>query len=693
MLGKLLRSCFCLAITALLLQIYATHPVWAQGGESTIKVSKVWDSSEQFDVPTRDSHIDARSEPGSIKLRRWDLLVDGPGEYVTGGRTETLSGTLRARKDFVIDDPNVFSAELYFFASGIPAGAEHTLWVNDKPLTYTNEGAHGYYSMQWDRVKIPVEYLKAGTNSFVFKDMSLWIEYSRQPNRSAKSEDSGVTWDYDALGPQNALDGEYIVRLGLERYAPQGEITSEYIDLASLTGSPVAPFATVKKLLLSAQTSCPSKTAVKLLTRVGSTPSFEGGHWTAWMMPADLPLNSPSAGGWRYAQWKAILTTQDPKQTPTLKSVTLEAELAAQPAANIEVTDIQNQTIIRTSYPFAYEAYVSGFANLYHTRDLIKDCKTDLERATVLAKWTRKQWEYGIDPADPIFNDCAPWDPAILIYLARQGYSPGYCVHVSLAYVGVCESVGLTARQFIRPDGCAEVWSNEAGKWVAMEVVPDPAFHYERNGIPQSGLDIHRLKAQKAGFDVLSVTEPPMSQDTPVFFGSFTKPAGKMGGFFGPGEVTGLFEGIFIPLRNNWITSNEPREAYHGVDYHEYDNYLWWAGDEAAPNVPWYSYRTDREGDFYWSLNQAELHPHAGQEPGVIEVDMATVTPTLNTFLVRVEGGEWQPVAPSALRTRNEGCATYTWKLHPGANTLEATTKNAAGFQGIVSKISLNYKP
>ena len=39
---------------------------------------------------------------------------------------------------------------------------------------------------------------------------------TRHPNRSAKSTDAGKIWDYDHLGPDGRLDGEYGVRVFLD---------------------------------------------------------------------------------------------------------------------------------------------------------------------------------------------------------------------------------------------------------------------------------------------------------------------------------------------------------------------------------------------------------------------------------------------------------------------------------------------
>ena len=70
---------------------------------------------------------------------------------------------------------------------------------------------------------MPADWLHEGENDVVFRSMdeSVWvllIESSRQPDRSAVSEDGGQTWRNDDLGWNNGCDGEYMVRLWLDQY-------------------------------------------------------------------------------------------------------------------------------------------------------------------------------------------------------------------------------------------------------------------------------------------------------------------------------------------------------------------------------------------------------------------------------------------------------------------------------------------
>jgi len=132
------------------------------------------------------------------------------------------------------------------------------------------------------------------------------------PNTSAKSLDGGATWDYDRVG-EDDFDGEYVVRLLLERYRRSGTIVSEVFDAAGEDGV-VKSRCAVRRLALGWAGDAPDGTAVSLRARTGSTPFYEGGNWSDWEVCE--PGRSLSEVRGRYLQWEATLTTEDPSRTP-----------------------------------------------------------------------------------------------------------------------------------------------------------------------------------------------------------------------------------------------------------------------------------------------------------------------------------------------------------------------------------------
>jgi hypothetical protein len=83
---------------------------------------------------------------------------------------------------------------------------------------------------------------------------------------------------------------------------------------------------------------------------------------------------------------------------------------------------------------------------------------------------------------------------------------------------------------------------------------------------------------------------------------------------------------------------------------------------------------TARRADVEWTINTVRIAAAAGAREGVLEVKLATVTPYLETFLVRVEGGAWR-----------ESGAEVEWRVHGGVNRLEARVRNTSGVEGAVT--------
>src|SRR5205823_6469628 len=87
-------------------------------------------------------------------------------------------------------------------------------------------------STGWTRATVPVDLLKVGGNDVYFSGGgSLLVEPSKKPGRSFKSTDAGRTWTTHNLTGKGNLEGEYVVRLRLGRYAPSGWAMSPVIDL------------------------------------------------------------------------------------------------------------------------------------------------------------------------------------------------------------------------------------------------------------------------------------------------------------------------------------------------------------------------------------------------------------------------------------------------------------------------------
>ena len=70
-----------------------------------------------------------------------------------------------------------------------------------------------------------------------------------------------------------------------------------------------------------------------------------------------------------------------------------------------------------------------------------------------------------------------------------------------------------------------------------------------------------------------------------------------------------------------------------------------------------------------------------GAREGTLAVQMGTVTPNFETFLVNVDSKGWKPAG-----------GEFGWELSPGRNRLEMRTRNVSGVEGPVSWLEVEKK-
>ncbi|MBS7610585.1 hypothetical protein KEJ19_08585, partial [Candidatus Bathyarchaeota archaeon] len=227
-----------------------------------LKLLKEFGTRKEFEEAMRDRGIELTDD--GVRLTRYVIIADEIGR-INSRTFERISGNIWAKKEFWIEDPDVFSAKLCIFNfcekgdEGAPLYIEVNGIGKGRTVVHRWKTRREYWEDRWAAIPIPVEWLKKGINEFVFhcdKDIvwNLWIDNCRWPNRSAKSIDGGLSWNYERMGFNDSCDGEYVARLWLERYEDRGTITSPVLNLASLAfkGS-ISPRIVLKSLSLSFQ--------------------------------------------------------------------------------------------------------------------------------------------------------------------------------------------------------------------------------------------------------------------------------------------------------------------------------------------------------------------------------------------------------------------------------------------------------
>lgn len=634
---------------------------------TTDTMQQTW-RGDDLDACTRRQLV--RGKGGALSLRRGITITDEAGRCNTRD-AEWIEGLRLARKTLILDGPiQATAAKLSVYLRCETEGGQLLMTVNGHDSTISWQAKRDYWEDAWHAVDIEPAWLQPGANEVVFRAMgtSRWmllVEESRLPDRSAVSDDGGQTWRTSEMGANDHADGEYLVRLWLDQYAAAGELTSTVVDLLQVEGAGVARHGRALSVALTSEGDNPAGTAVQWEWRAGTTPAYAPAAWSAWGALPDGGA-APAAEA-RFFQWRALVTTQNPAVSPTLRQVSLHAniDVTQEPAARVRQAD--NRPLVYNSWRFSHLPASDERGRILRERwkldQIVGPAKTEFDAMVRLSQWVREQWEDGWNRGELQF--CPPWDALLILELAGQKLSLGMCTHYATVFTQCCAALGFTARTLVIRAHCvSEVWSNDFGKWVTMDTGGDSndetkyTYHFEWDGVPMSAREAHDAWVQQ---QLEGVT---MSPPAPAALKGHTVE-----------KRIQLWERLMMNPRNDEPSTLGPGEPENGQGPYHFDGYLFWE-DEGTTPLPWYSRHTDRLGDYEWDVDRVRLHLQAGDQG--LRIDLEGVCANLDRYEVRVDGGAWEAREPS-----------FELSLSTGEHHLEARTVNAFGRAGLSSSVSV----
>jgi len=713
---------FCLAVSSTLSQA-------AAAGETVTR------SLTARDLEARGQLTNLKHFPGDSAIRLDDMLLvedDAPGNGPPEGFDakerawfEKLHEGVRIRKELVLDDPRAFAG--YLLMNGVEReNNEHPLHIGlngvefERPPTkfarpraehYYLVNENNYFTDNWFVIEIPAGALKAGTNVF-----ELWTESeepswevvvaaaqefargseirTEHPNRSAKSRDGGRTWDDGRLGWKDALDGEYAIRLSLDRYVPEGVYVSPVIDIAVESDAPgIKRLLAVKECRIDWDMEIPAETSAAVSVRFGDTPVPGADGWSLYEAVDGL------SGAWRnprgrYLQFRVAMKTANPLSSPSLEGMTITAVTESRsPASNaaVHLVDLKNGRVIRPSIPFTHEDFtkLADFRRRFKLDELTADAATEFEKQLRLLRFA---YEIPIDRFDPY-----DWDynkvPVLTLdengNILRQTNYTGrrrdkHCLFSNFTLMGACLAMGYPARYVnLQTEGrmhaheVMEVWSNDFDKWVFLDATRDYYFYDPDTGVPLSLTEINGRLAplvprtadwydpiwkQIPDFSVLLGADIGWREGDNAF--SIRDAA------HGP-HLLLLMGQLHMVVRSDF--ASRPGLVPWRLSGHWAGNqFMGWYREGVFPRKREYGMNTSRPQDFNPTLNQAELTLSETDRPGVLRVDVDTETPCFDAFMVKLDGSEWYAVKASS----------FDWPLHEGLNTIRVRTRNTVGVMG-----------
>jgi hypothetical protein len=637
---------------------------------------------------------------GGLKLVERDLVQYEIGRTVHSRArvsAESVGGNVWARKDFVLESAKARSAELCVFTNGrllvtlngkalpsyerlhVRARPYSGVYPKDKfPEGHKMHRLNGkpykeYWQGGWERIPIDVKLLRKGVNTVIMRSKPgetrrFLIEPSQYPNRSAVSRDGGATWDYDRLSRAKNINGEYIVRLLLERHPADGWIESEAVDLWPRDGDKaVAVPARLASVKLLPEVTSPLETRFKLQARLGSTPAYSPKTWTPWTDAAELAKGrvrgeALSDGGYRFLQWRAELTASgDRSEAPHLRGVSVLAEVTPTPAAGgakpaLKGCKLEQPRIVRSSHIFAHARNTERLKILKRDarlEEVVKGKARGLPQLLALAHFTKNTFGGNAGGRLKLLNS---WDALTTWHNARgkDRLTGQMCTVRGAFFVQAATALGYPARPCIWSHAIAEAWVDELGKWVAFD--PSGKFYLEVDNKPASMLEVSAAwDGETAGSPEKKVRE-------------VRGPKSRTGA--GNNRKLAWFTRFWIPMRSNYLESPEPYETGQGTTGFKYDGYLRWLHPRKKP-LPWFSLYTTRPGDIDFTCNTVRLHLARSAKTGALDVLVESDQPRPARLEARFGDGEWREVKPA-----------FEWKLSEGKNALEVRGVNAFGFPG-----------
>ena len=379
-------------------------------------------------------------EQGEIELEVGELFEDdGPASghsYQKPENQETVTSQTWVKKELLIPNPQARAAYLV-----VLSGAPFEALINGIPQNFgENQSGRTLYRTYAFDPKV----LREGRNEIILRTSGKVLiaredEFvlgsrtrTKHPNRSARSTDAGKTWDYDHLGPEGKLDGEYGVRIFLEHYRAQGSLTMPALDVGNLEGKAVGDSPLTQtgpiKVVVAGEPGPAGHILVR--ARTGDTYIPTEKHWSDWEVLGESggTLDSPRG---RYVQVSLELSSRDPLQSPRLRSVRVEATPVCPDdwTARLRVLEEHNEQIVRTSIPFEYEPLdhprLKKLREQYQLDEVAQGAKSELELMLRLAQWACNYWDW----PNHIGECYPPWD-ALEILKAHKDAKPtgGFCL-------------------------------------------------------------------------------------------------------------------------------------------------------------------------------------------------------------------------------------------------------------------------
>lgn len=556
--------------------------------------------------------------------------------------------------------------------------------INGNEVVLPPPTAVGNY---WKRYEIPGEHLRDGDNEIGLQgEGKIWIarEDERSEPRSASNvgphsfkKVGGET--LKLLGPKSDIAGEYYIRLYVDGYE-WGALRTPVYDAANLSGELIPP---------------PNVRVRRI--RVEATGDSTGGeisagiHLGAWNgLTENKPLLDIDETGLqklpRFFQADVILNATAFDKTPRLDGLRIRAEISADEGWGVKLKMVGNQLPKMqslTGQDFRFEELthpkLAQFRRDYHLEEVVKGCRTDLERMERLAVWTSQQWTKG-----HLSSIYPKWDACEILKKHADGTPVGgFCQQFNIVFLQACEAFGMPGRCVSIGAGdhgvkirsgheVVEIWSNELNKWVYVD---GQAAWYFVDKETREPLNLLELRERQ----LAALLDKPLRAESkrPVEVVVLAK---------SPYEWKGLTEWpAFTELRmiphTQFLDGELPLPLNQGMRGWFWTGHRVWT-DDLYPASVLYSNLVTSSNDWNFPINQTQIWLQQNTKVGELDVRCEHNMPSFAKYELQFDD------QPPQFAEKAE----FQWPLHAGENRLQVRAVNKLGLKGPASWYKVEFK-
>jgi len=302
----------------------------------------------------------------------------------------------------------------------------------------------------------------------------------------------------------------------------------------------------------------------------------------------------------------------------------------------------------------------------YHLTEVIASGKDELKQQVLLMDWTHKRFKkFGRPSADA--------KGALEVLKAIDDGHTFFCKHYAEVLISCAASLGWVDRSLAlrRHQGVAkvggstehsvtEIWSNQHRKWVMLD--PTNNMYVEKDGTPLNAYEIRQEWFYQNGTNLVFVIGKERKRykksDLPIFLERFE----------GFGDLAVYPDELDKYGFTGFIPNTDLMDA--GYDYAK----MFIIKDQLCDGTKWHVRTTPAAPatDPYFPINQAALTLAADSRQLI--ATLKTLTPNFARYQVQIDREGWNPSGDR-----------FVWRIHRGANRLEARVVNKFGVIGPVS--------